>query len=429
MAARTPDPCIAPPSRGMVRGAAPRQPLYCRTCDQTPPRVPLRDRRDARPDAHHLLRDPDVRGPTLPRRAELDGADPGAGPVRPGRQADAALRPVQPRRHRRLRAARRLVGGDAAHAVHQARDRPAGRRHRGQGRRSLGEWHEARRVVHVRPAAHHRDRGAGALDCARRSAVRDGRSPGGVGGLPFVRHDREGPRHRARLAALLAAVDVRDPAHAHLPGPGRERRREAEPRRSVTPLLVAAGALVAIGAAVATGARDARIASLGLAVMLAAAPFVADPLPGPLQLAFAVMAGILAGFLVFVAARRVPNRAGPPLGLPATLGAAAAGFAVGIGATAVALPRLGPATALAAGLAACAVAVGPIAITRDIFRRGSALIVLVGGAILLLTALAGTPEPLTGIATGVVLVALAGAVATVTGGAVAATGGTAIPDG
>ena len=196
----------------------------------------------------------------------------------------------------------------------------------------------------------------------------------------------------------------------------------------MTPLLVAAGALVAIGAAVATGARDARIASLGLAVMLAAAPFVADPLPAPLQLAFAVMAGILAGFLVFVAARRVPNRAGPPLGLPATLGAAAAGFAVGIGATAVALPRLGPDTALAAGLAACAVAVGPIAITRDIFRLGSALIVLVGGAILLLTALAGTPEPLTGIATGVVLVALAGAVATVTGGAVAATGGTAVPD-
>ena len=60
----------------------------------------------------------------------------------------------------------------------------------------------------------------------------------------------------------------------------------------MTPLLVAAGALVAIGAAVATGARDARIASLGLAVMLAAAPFVADPLPGPLQLAFALMKSI-----------------------------------------------------------------------------------------------------------------------------------------
>jgi len=196
----------------------------------------------------------------------------------------------------------------------------------------------------------------------------------------------------------------------------------------VTPLLVAAGALVAIGAAVATGARDARIASLGLAGMLAALPFVADPLPGSLPLAFGVVAGILAGFLVFVAARHVPDGAGPLLGLPATLGAAAAGFMVGIGATAIALPRLGPDAALAAGLAALAVAVGPIAATRDVLRLGSALLVLVGSAMLILTALAGTPEPLTGIVAGTAMVALAAAVAVVTGGAMAATGGTAVSD-
>jgi hypothetical protein len=74
------------------------------------------------------------------------------------------------------------------------------------------------------------------------------------------------------------------------------------------------------------------------------------------------------------------------------------------------------------------VAIGPIAIPRDVFRLGSALIVLVGGAILVLTALAGTPQPLTGLAAGIVLVALAAAVAAVTGGAVAATGSTAVPD-
>ena len=87
----------------------------------------------------------------------------------------------------------------------------------------------------------------------------------------------------------------------------------------MTPFLVAAGALVAIGAAVATGARDARIASLGLAGALAATPFVADPLPEPPSLAFGVIAGILAAFLVFVAARRTPDRPGPSLGLPASL--------------------------------------------------------------------------------------------------------------
>ena len=196
----------------------------------------------------------------------------------------------------------------------------------------------------------------------------------------------------------------------------------------MTPLLFAAGALVAIGAAVATGARDARVASLGLAGMLAAVPFVADPLPESLPLAFGVIAGILAGFLVFVASRRVPDGTGPPLGLPATLGAAAAGFAVGMGATAIALPRLGPDAALAAGLAALAVAVVPIAVTHDVMRLGSGLLVLVGSATLILAALAGTPEPLTSIAAGIAVVALAAAVAVVTGGAVAATGSTVVPD-
>ena len=195
----------------------------------------------------------------------------------------------------------------------------------------------------------------------------------------------------------------------------------------MTPLLLVAGALAGIGAAVATGARDARIASLGVVGLLVVAPFVADPLPAPLPLAFDVAAGILAGFLVFVAARRVPDGAAPTLGLPATLAAAAAGYMAGIGATAVALPRLGPDAALAAGLAAVAVAVGPIAVTRDIFRLGPALLVLAAAGTLVLTALAGTPPPLTGIASGILIVALAVGVAMVGSGA-ATLGGTTGPD-
>ena len=195
----------------------------------------------------------------------------------------------------------------------------------------------------------------------------------------------------------------------------------------MTPLLLVAGAIVGIGAAVATGARDARIASLGLVGLLVAAPFVADPLPTPLPLAFGVAAGILAGFLVFVTARRVPDGPAPTLGLPATLVAAAAGYVAGLGATAVALPRLGPDAALAAGLAALAVAVGPIAVTRDIFRLVPALIVLSTAGTLVLNAVAGTPAPLTGIATGVLVVALAAGAAVVGSGA-ATLGGTTGPD-
>ena len=195
----------------------------------------------------------------------------------------------------------------------------------------------------------------------------------------------------------------------------------------MTPLLLVAGAIVGIGAAVATGSRDARIASLGLVGLLVAAPFVADPLPAPLPLAFGVAAGILAGFLVFVTARRVPDGPAPTLGLPATLVEAAAGYVAGLGATAVALPRLGPDAALAAGLAALAVAVGPIAVTRDIFRLGPALIVLCTAGTLVLNAVAGTPAPLTSIATGVLVVALAAGAAVVGSGA-ATLGGTTGPD-
>ena len=196
----------------------------------------------------------------------------------------------------------------------------------------------------------------------------------------------------------------------------------------MTPLLIAAGVLAAIGAAVATGARDARIAALGLAGMLAITPFVADPLPQPLSLAFGAAAGSLAAVFLFSAARRRAEPLGPPLGPLAAIATAAAGFAVGLGATALSLPRGGPEAALAAGLAAVAVAVGPIAVTRDVFRLGTALIVLVGGASLVAEALAGTPDPLTGIAAGVALVVLAAAAGALAAGSVTATGGTAIPD-
>jgi len=113
--------------------------------------------------------------------------------------------------------------------------------------------------------------------------------------------------------------------------------------------------------------------------MLATAPFVADPLPQPLSLAFGLVAGILAAFLIFATARRVPDHLEAPLGLAVSVAAAAAAFAVGLGATAVSLPQRGPEAALAAGLAAVVVAVGPITVTRDAFRLGSALIVLLGG--------------------------------------------------
>ena len=85
------------------------QHLYCPSCDPTTHvRVSLRDRRDTRPHPHHLLCHPDVRRPAVQGPAAVDGAHAGARPVRPGRQADAPLRHLQARRHRRLHAPARL---------------------------------------------------------------------------------------------------------------------------------------------------------------------------------------------------------------------------------------------------------------------------------------------------------------------------------
>ncbi len=196
----------------------------------------------------------------------------------------------------------------------------------------------------------------------------------------------------------------------------------------MTLFLVVASVVVAVGAAIAVGAREARVATLGVALALAAGPFVADPLPDQAALAFRVVAGILAAFLILVAARRAPAPAGSPLGLPAILAASATGFAAGAGATAAALPAAGTSLAVAAGLAALAVALVPVALARDAFRLGSGLAVLAAGALMIRTGLSGTPGVLELLVEGVALVALGAAVAALVGNAVAATGGLAIPE-
>ena len=64
---------------GPLRGGRRRRPLYCRTCEPTTrARVSLRDRRDARPDPHHLRRHPELRRTAVQGPAAVDGADPGA---------------------------------------------------------------------------------------------------------------------------------------------------------------------------------------------------------------------------------------------------------------------------------------------------------------------------------------------------------------
>ncbi len=194
----------------------------------------------------------------------------------------------------------------------------------------------------------------------------------------------------------------------------------------MTWLLVAAGAVVALGAGVAIGARGGRAATSGALLVLVFSPFLADPLPAWPELAFRIVAGVLAAFLLLVASRSAEDDDGSPLGLPAALAAAAAAFAAGVGATAVGLPSFGPTGALAAGLACLVVATPPVTRAGSPFRLGTGLVVLLDGALLLRSGLVGTPPALESLVAGVALVGLAGAVAALAGSAAIAAGDTAL---
>lgn len=194
-------------------------------------------------------------------------------------------------------------------------------------------------------------------------------------------------------------------------------------------LLVVAAVFTAGGALIAVTGRDARIALYGLLTALAAAPFLADPLPDPAPLAARIVAALLGGRLLFVVLREttVVTR-GSLVGLPAEGLAAAAAFVVGYGTIGLGSPALGPAVAQAAGFALIVIAVAPIVRGTDIFRLGVALAILLTGAELVRVGLAGTPSPLEQLMTAGLTIGLLGTVAVLCANAVASTGSLSLGD-
>jgi hypothetical protein len=180
----------------------------------------------------------------------------------------------------------------------------------------------------------------------------------------------------------------------------------------VNPALFAAALVVAAGAVVCVSARDARIALAGLAATLIAAPFLADPLPGPLPLAARVVAALLASYLPWILVREPGSiTRGSLLGWPVESLVAAAAFVIGFGTAGLGAPALGPAEAQAGGFAMIALAVGPLVFGRDVFRSGAGAVLLLGGVMLVRSSLAGTPGPLEELVTSALFVGLGGAVA------------------
>jgi hypothetical protein len=189
----------------------------------------------------------------------------------------------------------------------------------------------------------------------------------------------------------------------------------------VNAVLLAVALVVAGGAVVCVSARDPRLALGGLAATLVAAPFLADPLPGPLPLAARVVAALLAVYLPWILVREPGSvTRGSLLGWPVEALIAAAAFVIGFGTAGLGAPALGPAEAQAAGFVLIAMAVGPLVFGRDVFRSGSGAVLLLGGVLLVRSSLAGTPGPLEELVTGALFIALGGAVAFLISSAAAA---------
>jgi hypothetical protein len=180
----------------------------------------------------------------------------------------------------------------------------------------------------------------------------------------------------------------------------------------VNPALLGVALAVVVGAVVAGSARNARTAIFGLVITMVGVPLLADPIAAPLALAARLVAAVLAGYLLWIAARGHNIRTGGSLvGWPTDAFLAIAAATVGYGSHGLGAPAAGPPLAAAAGFALAALAVLPVVTGRDILRIGLGLGLLLGGALLVRTSLGGTPDSLEQLMTAGLVATLGGAVA------------------
>ena len=180
----------------------------------------------------------------------------------------------------------------------------------------------------------------------------------------------------------------------------------------MNPALAGVALAVVIGAVVAGSARNARTAIFGLVVSLVAAPALADPTPAPLALAARLVAAVLAGYLLWIAARGSRVRTGGSLvGWPTEVFLAAGAAVVGYGSHGLGAPATGPALASAAGFALASLAILPVLTGDDVLRIGLGLGMLLGGALLVRTGLGGTPDQLEELLTAGLVATFGGSIA------------------
>ncbi len=180
----------------------------------------------------------------------------------------------------------------------------------------------------------------------------------------------------------------------------------------MNPALAGVALAILIGAIVAASSRDARIATLGMAVVAVGSPILADPIASPLGLAARIVAALLATYLLWIAVRDggAPT-GGSRIGWAAEASVAAAAAIVGYGTHGLGVAGSGPALGQAVGFALAALAMAPLVTGRDTIRIGMGLLLLTHGSLLVRVALGGTPSPLEELVTAGFIAGLGGVVA------------------
>ena len=183
--------------------------------------------------------------------------------------------------------------------------------------------------------------------------------------------------------------------------------------------VVAAVAAVA-GGVIAIAARDGRIVALGLVLAMVATPLVSAPEPPALAVAFRTLGAVLAGYLLWVAARAESIYGeGSGIGPVAEIAAAVAAFCVGWQNAAVAAfcvgwlvvpvkPMAGPVAAQAAGVSLVVLAIAPLT-GRNVLRVGAGFAILTLGLSLLLEAWVAPASALEEIVVMALLIGMVGA--------------------
>ena len=173
-------------------------------------------------------------------------------------------------------------------------------------------------------------------------------------------------------------------------------------------LAVVAALAATFGGVVEVSARDSRYVALGVSLTMVAAPLASSPEPPNQMIAFRFLGALLAGYLLWAAARdRSISSDGSGVGPTAEIATAAAAFCVGWYVVVV-KPLAGPQAAQAAGIGLAALAIMPLA-GRNVMRAGAGLAVLMVGITLLLQAWIGPATALQQVAFTALLVGVVGA--------------------